>query len=161
MAIIAEDGTIVTGANSYVATADLTTYATARGITLTSGAETLLIQAMDYIESLMYKGVKFTRDQGLQWPRANVVIDGRLFDSDAIPAELIKAQKEVAIAIDQGNGPLINLPRSTKREKVGPLEVEYMDGAASVELNRKITASLWKLLANGGTGSNVLTVSKG
>ncbi len=149
MALTVETGAIVANANSYVSTTDFTTYATARGITLTSGAETLLVQAMDYIESLAYIGTKYTAAQGLQWPRSNVYIDGYLFDYDDIPQELINAQMMVAMAIDVGNGPLVTIARATKRERVGEIEVEYTDGANSVATVRTINAMLWKLLANG------------
>lgn len=160
MALIVEDGSIVTGANSYVSTTDLTTYATARGVTLVADEEQLLIKAMDYIESLRFKGVKRTQDQALQWPRINVVIDNYTFDSDAIPQELINGQCEVAIAIDQDLDPLANIERSTKKEKVGPLEVEYSDSAASYTINRKIMNALWKLITGGSRG-NILAVGKG
>ncbi len=155
MAITVETGAIVANANSYVSTTDFTTYATARGITLTSGAETLLVQAMDYIESLAYIGTKYTAAQGLQWPRSGVYIDGYLFDYDDIPQELINAQMQVAMAIDVGNGPLVTISRPTKRERVGELEVEYMAGANSVAIVRTINAMLWKLLS-GGSGFRVI-----
>ncbi len=149
MTLTVEDGTIVANANSYVSTTDFTAYATARGVSLTSGAETLLVQAMDYIESLSYIGMKYTAAQSLQWPRSNVYIDGYLFAYNDIPQELINAQMQVAMAIDVGNGPLATIARATKRERVGELEVEYTSGAASVSIVRSINAMLWKLLTNG------------
>lgn len=154
MAIIVEDGSVVANANSYVSEAELTAFATARGVTLTTDEEVLLISAMDYIESLQYKGFKLTRDQYLQWPRSYVVVDGWGIDSDTIPQELKNGLMQCAIAIDQGNNPLQDAPRSTKREKVGELEVEYMDNASSVVINKKILTSLQKLLANGGGASS-------
>ncbi len=151
MTIIVEDGSVVTGANSYVTTTELTNYATARGVSLSAGAETLLIQAMDYIESRNFIGIRWTRDQPLQWPRVDVFIDGYYQDVDDIPVQLKNGQMTVAMAIDAGNGPLIDLPKNTKREKVGELEVEYMDGANSIIVNRNINAQLYKILANGGS----------
>jgi hypothetical protein len=41
----------------------------------------------------------------------------------------LKLQMEVSIAIDAGNDPSANVGRATKREKVGDIEVEYMDSA--------------------------------
>lgn len=157
--IIVEDGTIVAGANSYVSEADLTAFAAARGITLTSDEDDLLYQAMDYIEAKLYIGYKLTRDQALQWPRGDVKIDGYYIDSDTIPQELKNGLMQTAIAIDQSNDPLQDLPRSTKREKVGDIEVEYSDSATSVVINRKINAALWKLLAS-GSGTNIINVRK-
>lgn len=158
--IIVEDGSGVANANSYVSEAELTTFAGNRNITLVGDTSELLIQAMDYIESLSYKGIKKERDQALQWPRTGVYIDGYYEDSDTIPEELKNALMQCAIAVDQGEDPLQNTPRNIKRKKVGPLEIEYSDSAASVEINNKIRATLWKLL-RGGYGGNVLNVSKG
>lgn len=160
MSLTIETGAIVANANSYISTTDFTTYATARGYTLVSGAETLLIQAMDYLENLYYIGTKYTEEQGLQWPRSDVYIDGYLFAFDDIPQQLINAQCQVAMAIDQGNGPLIDLPRKALRQKVGPIEVEYSTGSSSVIINRKIQIMLAKLLAAGNGGNNFL-VSRG
>lgn len=159
MAIIVENGSIVTGANSYVSGTELTTFATARGVTLVSGTETLLIQAMDYIENLNFKGMKLRYDQGLQWPRTDVWIDGFFNTTNNIPIQLKNGLMQTAIAIDQGNGPLIDMPRRTTHERVGELEVTYSDGASSVVLNRQITNALQKLLTN-GTGASSVVVGK-
>ncbi len=152
MAIVVETGSIVNGANSYVSETELTTYAIARGITLVGDEEELLINAMDYIESLAFIGLKWTRDQDLKWPRSDVWIDGYYIDSDTIPNELKNGQMAVAIAVDQGNGPLKTIDRQTKRERVGELEVEYMDGSSSTPIVRTINSSLAKLMKNGGQG---------
>lgn len=149
-AIVVEDGTVVTGANSYVTTTELSTYATDRGVTISGTNAVLLIEAMDYIESLDFKGEKWTQDQPLVWPRVNVLIDGWYQDVDDIPTQLKEAQMEVALAIDAGNGPLIDLPRTIVREKAVEFEVEYAQGSSSVILVRKINAKLKKLLVNGG-----------
>lgn len=149
--IIVEDGSVVTGANSYVSEAELTTYATDRGITITGEEDELLIQAMDYIESLAFKGIRWTKDQPLSWPRVDVFIDGYYQDVEDIPVQLKNGQMAVALAIDAGNGPLEALPRSVKRERVGELEVEYMDGTSPTIIERTINANLYKILANGSS----------
>lgn len=148
--ITVENGTIVTNANSYVTTTELNNYASDRNITISGDASELLIQAMDYIESLDFIGVKYTNDQSLQWPRTGVIIDGYDQDIDSIPQILKNGQMATAIAIDAGNGPLIDLPRNVKRKRVGELEVEYMDGSSSVVVSRTINAQLHKLLQSGG-----------
>lgn len=160
MTITVETGEIVPDANSYVDTTDLEAFATARGVTLVTDSETLLIKAMDFIESLLYKGVKKTSDQPLQWPRINVYIDGYLFPDDEIPNELKNGLMQCAIAIDQGNDPLQDSVRGVKRKRVDTLEIEYMDGASNTVHNQKIIKSLYKLLANGGFGGNVINVGK-
>lgn len=158
MTIIVEDGTIVSGANSYVSEAEFATFYGARNITLSGDftAEQLLILAMDYIESLNYIGIKRQYTQGLQWPRTNVVIDGYYQDIDIIPTELKNGLMQTAIAIDQGNNPQQNAPRRTKREKVEGLEVEYADGASAVVIDRKVMGFLRKLLVAGSGGANTI-----
>lgn len=153
MAITVEDGSIVSGANSYVSEAELTAYATARGVTLSTDTEQLLIRAMDYIESLEFAGYKWTNTQPLQWPRSNVWVDGYLTDADEIPDELKNGLMQTAMAIDDGEDPLQNLTRQTKSETAGPVSVEYMDGSAATTIVRKITAQLRKLLKGGVSGT--------
>lgn len=159
MPIVVEDGSIVSGANSYVSEAELIAYAAARGITLTADPEILLIKAMDYLESLNYKGYKKTRLQPLQWPRCGVIIDCYCFPSDEIPQELKNAQMSLAISIDAGDDPLATQSQSVKREKVDVIEVEYMDGSSSSPIIKSVNAALSKLLAGGG--GNVLNVYRG
>jgi hypothetical protein len=149
--IIVEDGTIVENANSYVTVAELNAYATARGLTIESDEEPLLIRAMDYLESLHFIGLKLTEAQPLQWPRWNVFIDGFFVSSETIPSLLKEAQMEVALAIDSGNDPLADIPRVVSSVSVGAVSVSYMDGRA-LPLIRKVMKKLSKLiLSSGGT----------
>jgi len=136
--IIIEDGSVVSNANSYVGVDEFQSYLQNRGLSFaaTSGSyDQVLVLAMDYLEAQDFIGSKSTKDQPLQWPRDNVVIDGHYYESTEIPNVLKKAQMEIAISIDEGNGPNSPVGRETKREKVGDIEVEYMDDASeSVEL---------------------------
>jgi len=157
--IIVEDGSIVPNANSYVSAAELTTYASNRGITLTLPPETLLIRAMDYIESLQYQGYRVSQDQPLQWPRYCVYVDKCLIDSDVIPMQLKNALMQTAISIDEGNDPLATQTQTVKRERVDVIEVEYMDGSSSAPIIKTVNAMLYKLLGNSG-GGNTVVVSK-
>lgn len=151
--IVVETGAQVSGANSYVSVATLQTYASDRGVTISGTEEDLLIQAMDYIESLDYIGYKYTNTQALEWPRVNVPKDKIYwYEADEIPQKLQDALCETALAIDAGNSPLANINRATKREKVGELEVEYKDSSASQVVVKKINAKLKDLL-NSGFGS--------
>jgi hypothetical protein len=154
--IVVEDGTGKTNSNSYVSEADFSTYATDRGVTIAGTAAVLLIQAMDYIESQMYKGYKYTEAQALQWPRGNVTIDGYYVAVTTIPQLLIDAQCEVAIGIDGGTNPLANATRSTKSEKVGDIAVEYMDGARDSTYLAAAESKLSKLLSGGSGGVNAV-----
>jgi hypothetical protein len=152
--IVVETGTGSATANSYVSEADLTTYATDRGVTLSGDTAVLLIQAMDYIESQAFLGWKYTEDQALQWPRAAVYIDGYVVDTDEIPQLLIDALCEVAIGIDGGVNPLANEDRMTLSEKVGEIAVTYSAGSRNYTYLKAAHTKLRKLLAHGASGVN-------
>lgn len=156
MAIVVEDGSIVSGANSYVTEAELTSYATTRGYTIVDGdREKWLILAMDYLETLRYQGRLVAETQPLQWPRYDVYIDRYLVDSDEIPPELKTVQLHLATQISQGVDPTSNIERATKREKVGDLEVEYMEGASATVIDRKLNLLLKKLVGGSVGGFTV------
>lgn len=95
MALVIEDGTVVTGANSYIDVAEAKAFAAARGVDLGNDdvvTEQRLLIAMDYLESLNYKGVRTDPDkQLLSWPRTGVTFDGRTFGAHVIPAQLKSA----------------------------------------------------------------------
>ena len=156
--IIVENGTVVAGANSYVSEADLTAYASDRGLTLTAATDVLIIKAMDYIESLPFIGDKHTEAQPLQWPRDEVYIDRYYIERETIPKELKNGVYTAALAIDAELDPLRIIERATKREKVDVIEVEYMDSAASQTIVRTISAALYKILVPGGHGSSAFRV---
>lgn len=144
--IIVEDGTIVANANSYVTTAQLSTFASNRGITISGTLADLLIKAMDYLEQLDFKGTRRTRDQSLQWPRYDVVVDGYYQDPTVIPQALKDGLCHCAIAIDQSNDPLQDLVPSPIKQVVGPIEVDYSPGTIPFTINRRVLNSLKKLL---------------
>jgi Putative DnaT-like ssDNA binding protein len=149
--IIKETGVGSTSSNSYVSEADLTAYIGQRGVTLGGANGTpseTLIKSMDYLESKTFRGDKYTRAQALQWPRSNVVLDGYSVGADEIPQLLQDSQMEIAISIDGGVNPLANVGRDTKREKVGDIEVEYMDGARSSDYLTAAETKLEKLTVN-------------
>lgn len=105
MALIPEDGTGVSTANTYGSVAGAKGYALDRGITLLSDeiVSGQLINATDYLESFDYVGQRKTITQGLSWPRTGVVYpDGTPFPDNAIPTQLINAQYQAVI--DQFNG---------------------------------------------------------
>tara|TARA_R110002167_G_scaffold45515_3_gene136730 strand:+ start:6091 stop:6576 length:486 start_codon:yes stop_codon:yes gene_type:complete len=155
MAIVVEDGTgSNSAANSYVSEADLTTYATDRGITLVKSADQLLLLSMDTIETRSYQGDKNSTTQPLSWPRTGVVVNGSSIDTDEIPSDLKTAQIVTALSIDAGVNPMGKIDPAVKRKKVDVIEIEYKDNAASRSFDPKINAYLASLLAYGGGMSN-------
>ena len=69
MALVVEDGSVVSGANSYITLADYRAWANARGISA-SDSDTVLeryvLRAMDYFEQLVFIGNKANENQLLQ-----------------------------------------------------------------------------------------------
>lgn len=148
--IVVEDGSIVASANSYVTEAELTTFATDRGITISGTNADLLINSMDYIETREFKGLKRTRDQALQWPRTDVYIDGYYVNADSIPQDLKNAQMQTALSIDAGNSPAAVIDQKALKEKVDVIEVEYSQGSSANSIDPRINYWLRKLILSGG-----------
>lgn len=137
MALIPETGTgLNANANSYGDLVGLKLYAAERGIdiSLLSDIEldVFMIKAMDYLEHTQnYAGNKSTGIQPLQWPRTQVWIDGVLHASNAIPAQLIKAQYALALNAKDTELQPNRLPsdkgRVLKERVEGAVEVVYSD----------------------------------
>lgn len=143
--------------NSYVAVADFTAFATLRGLTDIAESdddqkESALIKAADYMQQkyrLWWKGSRIEAFQPLDWPRRGVDVpdffdpfyrqtnvpisfaDTLFVPENVVPTEVQQGQMLIAIATYSGalsTGVLQpTLGRTTKREKLGDLEVEYMD----------------------------------
>lgn len=141
-----EDGTIVADADSYVAIADVTTYAGRYGSTWNTADslanEQAILRAMLYIESMedMFKGCRVSEAQELSWPRSYVpnLRGSGYLASDAIPKQLKNAVAEAAIIEMSSPGTLLVSSASTtsqqtiKRlfQKVDVIEkeTEYFEG---------------------------------
>jgi len=140
MALVVEDGSVVTGANTYVSLAEFKAWADDRGITYgTDAAVTQQIyRAMDYFERLQFIGNKANENQPLQWPRTEALIDGYYADATEIPTPVKTALYEAVVVEAAGNSELEVQDRKTIREKIGDIEVQYADNSE----NRKITPAL-------------------
>lgn len=140
MALTKEDGSIVSGADTYANVDDLRAYATKRGATVPADdddCEVLLISAMDWLaaQSERWKGTKVQWDQPLDWPRYCVVIGGYELPSDEIPADIVKAQCQLAIdsqTIDlQPSVDVASQQGPVVEKTVDVLSVKYADPAVN------------------------------
>lgn len=157
---------IIVGTNSYVTEAELTTYASDRGITIAATDKTvLLIKAMDYLESRCFIGTKTVYNQPLQFPR--ILCDSSYanyeyysaypqnylqpcpYDSETVPNEIKKAQMIAALLIDSGYDLQSTLGQAIKREKVSVLETEYQDYTIGAEQHRALDDILRQFLKSG------------
>ena len=158
--MIIEDGTIVTGANSFVTRSEYIAYALTLGTTIpnTTATDVELISATSFMESKrqMYKGELVDRDQYLSFPRYDVVLEGFYWTGEEIPRQVKLCQMAIALDINAGNDPY-NPPivRTRKSEEIdGAVKVAYFGRDQDVKLSRTSTwsALLSSLLKNSGLG---------
>jgi hypothetical protein len=143
MALIVEDGTVVSGANSYVSQADADAYHLDRGnaawSALTSTQKDAnLIKATQFIDSKYrskWAGSLFNILQPLCWPRTFVTDLSALLSESTlppIPPQLKYAVCEAALLFISTD---LNAAtdRGVQREKVGEIETSYFDGGSRVD----------------------------
>lgn len=149
MALIVENGSIVTGANTYVSRADYITFAASVGVTIanTDAADVQLIKAAQFIDQheANLKGDRVERDQPMAFPRAGVIIDGWDWSHTEIPRNVILCQMQLALDINAGRdpwNPSTNPSLAKKRTRIeGAVEVEYAVGdSTGQKLSRTSTA---------------------
>lgn len=86
--------------DSYASVEDLRTFAISRNYEIPDSdiaCEHLLMQAMDYLAGLHWKGSRTVKEQLLAWPRAGVIVDGYVLPKYIIPKQVIQAQCRLAI----------------------------------------------------------------
>ncbi|TWI69055.1 hypothetical protein IP91_00120 [Pseudoduganella lurida] len=156
MALIVETGTGLANAASYASVAAADAYHASRGNALwntlaTERKEQLLRAATDYmvVYAASWSGSRQYAEQALDWPR-----DGaEAFDFDVpqstVPAQVVNAC--AVLALKAAAGPLLPDPaQAKKRQKVGPLEVEYQDYSTSTKRYASVDAMLLPFFGAGG-----------
>lgn len=131
MALVIEDGTAKANANTYASVAELRAYAELRAATVPdedADCEVLLIKAMESLEAQNFVGIKRTKDQALQWPRFDVMVEQWPVNSNEIPRQLIQAQ--CALAIEAQITDLLpttpaNASGPVTQKTVGPITIAY------------------------------------
>lgn len=158
MSIVVEDGSQVSGSNSYLTRADYIAYAASMGITIPDSvvSDQQLIKAAIYIATKenSLKGTLVDRDQSMVYPRTNLYINGFSWLSTEIPTTVKNCQMELALDINSGVD-LYNLPKSdstgVKKEKIdGAVEVEYAIEAEQVSSRRSASKNYLSQLMFGG-----------
>jgi hypothetical protein len=146
---------VTVGFDSYADETGLTSYATARGVTITGDKTQLLIKAMDWLEMQSFASSKVSATHPLKWPRFNAeyMWPDYPLDDDGVPLDIVKAQMICALVYDSGGDPIGAISRAVKKEKVDVIEVEYMDGAASQTLYPSLNALISPFLGGGSSGT--------
>lgn len=164
MALTVEDGTVVSGADSYLTLAELRAFATKRGVTLTTvdaDLEVMSHKAIDYLEAYRdrYKGTKVDEAQPLQFPRDNVYVDGIEVGGDTIPDVLKNAQAQLVVELSAGSELTTNGDgRVVVRDKLGPIEQSFAVGGSGAPQPVFPAVNRWLaplLDAGGGNLTNV------
>lgn len=164
MALTIEDGSIVTGADSYISLADAKSFledyyseyddeaAAFLGFG-TTRQEVILRRAaydLDRRYRKRWKGFKRVQTQSLDWPRVDV-IDEDDYDvpEDTIPRRLQRAQVEIAKRLANSVAIFEDRDRGgrVKSEKVDVISITYFDNAPSETLFEGLDATLKGLLA--------------
>lgn len=165
MAFTVEDGTGVTGANSYAAVATADTYASDRvdstwGATTTDEKQEALIKATDYLEThyrWIEGGSVLSSTQGLRWPIADFYnVYGILVDG--VPDQVEEAVCYLAGLIVGGSTLGSKLGKSVKMQEVtGAVKVEYFPGMTDADRYPYVDGLLSGLTAGGASvGVNLL-----
>jgi hypothetical protein len=157
VALIVEDGSIVADAESYASVADADAYFAARAnaawaaLATDAAKEAALRSACDYIEAVYggrWLGDRVSDTQALSWPRSGVCVDGVEIADDAIPAQLVRANMELALKAS-ADSLLADQSAQVTSETVGPISVTYADGARQGVKYAFVDALLGPLLGVG------------
>lgn len=135
---------VTVGTDSYIDVADADTYWSNRNNSDWSGAsqaekEAALREATQYVDGAFdWIGDLQSDSQSLAWPRINAYITegpfrGKLV-SENYPQKVKDATCELALEALGGRlEPIEERGGDTKREKVGPIEIEYADAAPATK----------------------------
>lgn len=162
MALVVEDGSGVAGANSYADAAALKAYATARNWDVSGRTDPQLegdlLNAMDLIESQVYRGDKTASTQALQWPRTDYWVCTDTVATSLLPPDIALAQIVTALEIGKGFDPMATTAPGDERvvteETVGPITTKYATpnaGALLTPIIRRADRYLdpWRASASG------------
>lgn len=168
MTIIVEDGSIVSGAESYCTVATADTYHSNRGVAAwaaltTAQKEEALRRATDYMTQVYrdkWEGNRVIYSQALDWPRVGVVVYygphlWREVDDDTVPLEVAYACAELALKASSATL-YADQTQGVVREKIGPLETEY-DRSSPIAVRYKAVDGILRpyLMQTNGIGVRV------
>jgi hypothetical protein len=170
MTLIVEDGSIVSGAESYISAADADTYFANRNNSVWSALSTQVVKesylrlATDYMLQayhLSWDGYRYNVNQPLDWPRVWVTIwdvaSGygpypNYIAPTVVPKLVQYACAELAIRASSAQ----LAPDISEREKVvkvGSIQVEYDMNAPVFTTYRAVDMMLKQFFKNGGSSS--------
>jgi len=150
MALVVEDGSKVTGANSYNTEAEIVAYAAMFGVTVTTAdAEKYVLRNRSYFDSQNYQGTQVSYGvQALPFPRNYVYLENNLLAYTAIPALLKKAEAEGALLLAQGYDlqGTVTTANYIKEKSFASFKKVYSDNAVDTNIYPRLNALLDPLL---------------
>jgi len=168
MALVVEDGTGKTDADSYLSLTDADSYnlahsASALWIAATEAVKEkalrLATQYLDVRYAGLWKGAKCSDAQSLAWPRIwaekSDTYDSAYYDSDAIPQKLKDATAELALRVVEGDTLFDDITKpgviSSTSVTVGPISksVSYSGGYNQVKKYPLIDGLIKQLIGVG------------
>lgn len=157
MALIVEDGSGLSTAESYVSVAECDTYFAALGNETwadVENKEAALRKATQYIDSqYRFRGDKGSIAQALSWPRFSVEYDGYAFPANEIPKRLKSATCELALKSASADLLADVSAQYAEEVKVGPI-VKKMSGLNNGGQKRfALVDSLLSEFVSSGSGS--------
>lgn len=161
MALIVEDGSGKSDAESFISVENASAYHTARGnvawaaLASDTVREQCLRKATDYMEQVYrsrWQGYRVTEEQALSWPRSDVYVDGYAIASDIVPAQVANACAELALRASASDlAP--DLDQRIKREKIDVIDTEYDSASPQYMRYRAVDNMLATFFAHGTSGS--------
>ena len=165
MALIIEDGSIVTGANSFTTDAEFVAYAALRGLVipaLEADRNVLQILAVDYLagKELNMKGARVNAIQDLMYPRKGVAVNNFAVLSTSIPIQLKYAQMELAAQANESE-----LLKTGTVQNLASIEIDgvyaesyFSGGAWEYVRTERADVYLNPLLVNNGSSNLMVRV---
>ena len=173
--IVKEDGSVVSGANSYVTESEVSVYFTDVGkddtawLALTStGKEQAVLRSARFLEAEFgpdFMGTRRQRGQALSWPRYGVTgLDNYLVDSTTVPSEVLLAQFELIFKTVDGTEFYTDVAESSstleeKEVQIGPIKSKkkYRTSAAGEAFHAYVESLLDPYLRG---GANVIELMR-
>lgn len=129
MTLIIETGQGLPDAESYASAEDLARYAVKFGVAIPADVptqEALLRRAALAMDGMTWKGRKTNSEQGLAWPRREVLLDHEIKPNSYLPARIQYGQMALAAEIHQDD-----IDPVEKRK--GAVTLERVEGAVTRE----------------------------
>lgn len=141
MALVVNNTPLDSANNSYASVAESDEYVATRIVdeaTRTAWEDldedqkaTYLVNASRTIDNLCeWIGDKYSRDQGLDWPRVNAYVDGYIVDQITFPRAVVEATIEMAVWSMTNSGSVAVASNSQYDSiKVGPIAIDFNESS--------------------------------